>query len=404
MEQGVTELIGLLKAFTHEVPLSRAEMQELDAALPQVLYFAKLHNVMGIWAYKVREYYAQNPAANAEEQEVADAAQQIFSRTVARGAKRTMCYQALSQILSDNGIDHLPFKGIEVKSLYPVPELRTFGDVDFVIHKEDRERCHTLMQTMNYEVVVDYEPVYTYRKEGELYEIHTGIMSVNITNRADYIGYFQNLWDNANLTENHSWTFTPEFHFVYLLSHIAKHIYGSGAGIRMYLDLALYIKCLGDTMNWSVVQEELKKLELTRFFHLTLESLKRWFGVSLPISVPKMEESLLEDFTVFTMEAGVFGFEGRKPGKQYVRKQGNHEKKGLRIKALKMSLFPSVDVLENRYGYLKTRRWLLPIAWTERLFCNLRKIGRKMEETKDIIGMKDEEIQKINTFYRRIGL
>ena len=44
MEQGVTELIGLLRAFVHEAPLSGEKMQALDDALPEVLHFAKLHN------------------------------------------------------------------------------------------------------------------------------------------------------------------------------------------------------------------------------------------------------------------------------------------------------------------------------------------------------------------------
>ena len=402
MEVGVTELIGLLRAFADEAPLSREEIAGLDAALPEVLHFAKLHNVLGIWAYKVWEYYANTPAETPEEQEVAAAAQQIYSHTVAHGAKYAAWYQRLSQSLAQNSIDHLAFKGIVVKDLYPVPELRTFSDVDFVIRKEDRERCHALMQSLDYETVVDFEPVYTYRKEAELYEIHTGIMSVNFTERADYIGYFRDLWSNASKIGNHVWAFSIEFHFIYLLSHIAKHIYGSGAGIRMYLDLALYIKELGKTMDWAWIQAELEKLGLTQFFSLTLHSLKRWFGTQIPVELPEVEEDLLAEFSVFTMESGVFGFEGRKPGEQLIRKQG--EKKGLRIKALKKNFFPSAEVIKSRYTYLEAHKWLLPVAWVDRVFRNFGRIGRVVEETKDIIAMREEELQEVNTFYRRIGL
>ena len=172
----------------------------------------------------------------------------------------------------------------------------------------------------------------------------------------------------------------------------------------MYLDLAFCIKRLGDTMDWNMIQKELDKLELKQFFYLTLQSLHRWFGISIPISVPKVEESLLEAFSDFTMESGVFGFEGRKSGEQLVRKQSGKGKTGLRKKALKKILFPSANVLQNRYTYLKAYPWLLPFAWLDRLFRNYRKIGRMAEETKEIIAMKDEEIQGKNAFYRSIGL
>ena len=402
MDQGVTELIGLLKAFVAETPLPKELIEQMDSALPQVLYYAKLHNVIGIWAYKVQEYYLQNPPANDEEQEILDVAQKIFTLAIMRSEKREKHYQKLSQALKHKGIDHLVFKGIVIKEFYPVPGLRTFGDVDFVIRKEDRGDCHDLMQALDYEVVVGYEPVYTYRKDEQLYEIHTKIMSVNITERADYIGYFQNLWRHASKTDNHVFTFTAEFHFVYLLSHIAKHIYGSGAGIRMYLDLALYIKAIGKTLDWDWIQEELKKLKLTQFFSLTLHTLRRWFGTEIPVELPEVAEDLLEEFSAFTMESGVFGFEGRKSGEQLVRKQEN--KKGLRVKALQKNFFPSAKTLKSRYTYLETHEWLLPVAWVDRVFRNFGRLRYKMEEAKDIIAMREEDLQKINTFYRKIGL
>lgn len=404
MVQGATELLAILKAFVQEKSLTLLEMEQMEKNLPEIIQLAKIHGVLGIWAYKIREYYHIHGVSSPEDQELSDTAEQVFSRTVQNAVKRELLYQGLSQALSEAGVDHLPFKGIVVKEFYPVPELRTYGDVDMVIRTEDRERCHALMQKLGYGSPVDFEPVYTYRKEGELYEIHTGIMSVNFTHRADYIGYFKNLWDHAVLTENHVWAFSPEFHFVYLLSHIAKHIYGSGAGIRMYLDLALYIKCLGDTMDWNMVQEELRKIELEQFFHLTLQSLHRWFGISSPIPVSKVEASILETFFDFTMEAGTFGYEGRNSGEQLVRQQGRKGENGLRKKALCSTYFPSAEKIQSRYTYLQKHPWLLPVAWIDRIFRNLSRLDTILKGTRDIIAAEEDEIQKTNIFYRSIGL
>ena len=37
-------------------------------------------------------------------------------------------------------------------------------------------------------------------------------------------------------------TLNPSYHFAFLLLHLAKHMASSGAGVRMYLDLAIMLK------------------------------------------------------------------------------------------------------------------------------------------------------------------
>ncbi len=397
MLDGVKELLDLLRAFVHEVPLTDAEMEGVNQNLPSVLALADLHKVRGIWAYQTQEYAKRNPGVL--DAEVVDAAERIFAVATQKAVYREQKYQELKQQFQKASIDFLPFKGILVKELYPVPELRTFGDIDVVIHTKDRERSHALMKELQYSATVDFEPVFIYEQEQEVYEIHTNIMAVNMTNRADYIGYFQNLWQYAIEKDNYVWEFTPEFHFVYLLSHIAKHIYGSGAGIRMYLDLAFYIRKLGSTMDWTWILAELQKLELNQFFHLTMDALRRWFGVELPIEVPETEDDLFELFTEFTMESDVFGYTGRSHGEQEVRKAEN-----VRHRALRKTLFPSVHVLKARYTYLQKCPYLLPIAWVDRLFRNIGSVGRKLEESMDILTTKEESIQEIKHFYDKIGL
>ncbi len=398
MKHGAKELISLLRAFVHEIPLAESEMQALDAALLDVLNLCRLHNVMGIWAYKIREYYDIYGIDSEDAREVYDTAQKIYYRSVSQAVKRELQYQALSKTLAEKEIDHLAFKGILVKDVYAVPQLRSYGDIDLAIRKEDRALMHALMQELGYIPTTDFEPVYTYQKEKEVYEIHTSIMSVNITDRGDYIGYFKNLWSRAVEQTPHVWVFTPEFHFVYLLSHIAKHIYSSGAGIRMYLDLAFYIKKLGKQLDWQWIQKELSTLKLSDFFNITMGAVAHWFDIMPPIAVSEVEKDLFLQFETFTMEGGVFGFEGRTPGEQMVRKQGE------RSKALRTTLFPPAKTIEARYAYLQKHPWLLPIAWVDRLYRNYRRLGKIAEKTKEIITADEKKLQEVSTFYRRIGL
>ncbi len=404
MEQGATELIALLRAFMEERPLSAEEMQNADNTLADVLYLAKLNGILGIWAYKVYEFYEKNGVADFDQKETAETAYKIYHRTVTLAEKRVTAFEKLSKLFCDAEIDHLIFKGIKIKDLYPVPFLRTFGDIDFVIRPDDRSRCHTLMQELGYEVKGDYEPVYTYQKEMELYEIHTSIMAINFTDRADYISYFRNLWDHAMSVEKHLWEFSVEYHFIYLLSHIAKHIYGSGAGIRMYLDLAFYIKQHGNTMDWTIIQNEVKKLALERFLSLTLTCLNRWFGILSPVLACDFNEEFLESFESFTLSGGIFGFEGINIGQEAVRKQSTSSKNIARYKALKKVFFPSSNTIKSRYTYLEKQPWLLPVAWIDRFIKNRKKLRFKLHVAGEIIKTNDEIIDEKKDFYKEMGL
>ena len=50
-------------------------------------------------------------------------------------------FEIMSQKLSKSKIPHMPVKGWYLRNLYPVPELRTFGDIDILINKQDRKKA-----------------------------------------------------------------------------------------------------------------------------------------------------------------------------------------------------------------------------------------------------------------------
>ena len=55
-------------------------------------------------------------------------------------ARRAEQTRQLASQLDKNGIECIYFKGFVVRDYYPFPELRSYRDVDFVIHKEDRKK------------------------------------------------------------------------------------------------------------------------------------------------------------------------------------------------------------------------------------------------------------------------
>jgi len=393
METEYRYLLHLLGAYI------RKETPEIsaDADWQQLIQLAQIHSVTGILGYMTMKH----PICP-------DAQAAAFLRsgcrnTVARFAQRSIQAEAFSQTLEQAGIDHILMKGYVLRELYPVPELRTFNDIDIVIRPEDRQRSDELMLSLGFQRHTDWEPVYSYFRGNELYEIHTEIMEVDVSDRADYKGYFRNMWEHAEPVSLHSFRFTPEFHFLYLLTHIAKHVHGSGAGIRMYMDVAVFVQHYGKTLDWTWIREQLRLLKLEAFAGTLLTAAKQWFGISCPMAHAVPGEEVMEQFLAFTMEGGTFGHHNRNEALAALKHAKPDADVGRLQKALR-SAFPKAETIQSRYTYLQQRPWLLPAAWLHRLIKNREKLGDTSRNMKKIISADTEEVRQLRQLMGDIGL
>ena len=80
----------------------------------------------------------------------------VFYAAVVGSVNRIADFEELSATLSANGIEHMPVKGYYLRRLWPAPEMRTFGDIDILIHPHDRQRTHELMKSLGYAVCLLY--------------------------------------------------------------------------------------------------------------------------------------------------------------------------------------------------------------------------------------------------------
>ena len=58
----------------------------------------------------------------------------------------------LLETFDQQGIDHMPVKGCNMKALYPKPELRSMGDADILIRREQLPRCGEIMRSLGYKL------------------------------------------------------------------------------------------------------------------------------------------------------------------------------------------------------------------------------------------------------------
>ena len=361
-------------------------------------HLANIHSVTGILGYMVKQH------PNASNSDAISPLWGICMRTIAMQSQRAAYMQRLIGQLTQAGIDHLLMKGYVVREYYPEPELRTFGDIDFLIREEDREACDALMMELGFERKTDWEPVYSYLRGAEYYEIHTDVMEVDVSDKADYSSYFSHTWERAQHMGGHTWELRPEDHLIYLLTHIAKHISASGAGIRMYLDIAFFLKHFAGQLDLAYLQAEFEKLAFADFVNMVFTVVQTQFDVESPIPLKAVDTAVLDNFMDFTMAGGVFGHFGRDSGLINLKKDDRNEETVSRGRTLRRRLFPSAQAIESRYTYLQGKHWLLPVAWAHRLIRTHDTWGAHAEEAKSILNADEDEVLKLKRIYKEIGL
>lgn len=393
MNEESTYLLKALKSY-----IQNANPGAFNGDWHKLIRLAKIHSVMGILGFMVMSYPDESNS------QVADFMKKQCLRTITLISQRSESMKQLIVKMNSKKIDHLLFKGYIIKDYYPVPELRTFGDIDFLIHPKDRSKSDELMMQQGFERKTDWEPVFSYQRANEYYEIHTDVMEVDVSDKANYKDYFKQIWEHAHLTDGHTYELSPEFHFLYLLTHIAKHISGSGAGIRMYMDIAVFIQHFGNELDWKYIQAELEKLAFSDFANMVLTVVNVYFGVDMPIILNEIDAQVIEDFMEFTMSGGTFGFVGRDSGLISLKKQDRNKESVSRVSAFANRLFPSAASIESRYTYLQGRHWLLPVAWVHRFIRTKDTWGSHAKEAKSIMNTDTEEVLKLKRIYKEIGL
>ena len=326
-----------------------------------------------------------------------------FLTTASVSASREDSMESLIGVLKANDIDHLLFKGYVVRDLYTVPELRTFGDIDFAIKLKDRQKCDELMRQNGYQLLENWEPVYVYESAIERYEVHTELLDSNLNEKADYRQYFKDFWEHALKKDEHTYVLEPEYHLIFLLMHIAKHLYGSGAGIRMYLDIAFYIRKYRQTIDWKRFKSEIDSLKLSKFVNTVFTAVQEWFGIESPVPLEKTDNGFTERFLTFTLNGGVFGFEDKSSALTQLRKNTSEDSVS-RTKTLLNRAFPPVRNMEARYTYLQTKPWLLPAAWVHRFFKKKNTTGEYLKESRELLSFDENEVLKMKQLYDEIGL
>lgn len=310
----------------------------------------------------------------------------------AQGTVQLFERDSIFQKLEENHIEYIPLKGCILKEMYPKQEYREMTDLDIVVHEKDQAAVGCLMESLGYasDGLDDKKKDDSYRKEPFMHvEMHRHLLS-SFQFRRMHIDddFMQNPFDYAEpAAVNYRYQFTDSDTYYYLLMHLAKHYLINGAGIRQFIDLAVFRK--HRQIDADYVRNKLEKNGLAQFMSDTEQLLSVWENdIKAHESIADMERIIFE--------SGSFGSVASKVDNQ--RKLMKLSKDTSIVKYLEHRLFPPYKLMIDYYPKLKRAPILLPVYWVYRLIKTTRKDNaakdKYTQELKYIIKKKNHRQSK----------
>jgi hypothetical protein len=341
---------------------------------------------------------------------------------VAKSAERFNAMNKNLEKLAAEGIDVTVMKGYVLRNYYSVPEYRSFGDIDLLIKKKDCEKAKKVLEKLGFSESNNELHVIGMRKDQQYFELHTDILGDDFFVPQGASHLLREPWNSAVETPRKGiFEFSAEFHFLYLILHIAKHFYCMGAGVRMFLDIALMTE--KGLIDWKKTAEYIKVSGMKEFTLSVFSVCNKFFGTRIPEELRNAlcgddesvfsDKDVVEELADYVIRGGIFGFDGpayevAKLRQAYLEnRKDNREDDGKTVKkAASRAVIPDRATMERRYPFCRNKPWLLPAAHVLRIFSVVTS-GRRARSA--AIRMKrlcasDDSAKKQFEFYKKIGL
>ena len=278
----------------------------------------------------------------------------------------------LHEIMQEAGIPYVTMKGCASAAYYPEPELRSMGDVDFLVPEEDIPLGIEALedhgfQRDQYEFTTN-QSAYL-RPPMTTWEIHKSPSGIPNGSIGDLIRKeLSDMIETAILYERDGSRFyvpNKYHHGLILLLHKISHMTTSGIGLRHLCDWAVFESSFSDKDFTEMYERKLKLFGIWRFAQIMTRVCEVYLGAPKHEWAQNSEISpkLLEDIIEDVFSGGNFGHkdENRQREIKYLtdRKKGQLGNKGLVAQA-----FSSMNekVLVN-HSKIKKYKVLLPVGW-----------------------------------------
>lgn len=358
----------------------------------ELFHLAGIHSVTGILAAMNRKYNLGFPDEFAKKLDA-----YMFS-SVSMSVMWDKVYLEISSAMADNKIKNIVVKGPVVKRYYPDPDLRTMGDIDLIVHKDDMPRALKVMESLGFECEEGCVDENKFMRKNICVELHEDLTSKDFGTGIDYKAEMQGLFDNVKNPDEYIQELTEEYHLIYLLLHAAQHLISEGCGVRQIMDIALTLK--NAEINFDLLWKELDRIKLTDFAHCIFYLCNKWFDIKYEDFV--MDKEIYEALSNHILDGGVFGHAVDRQNNLILRESMYD---GNKIQSLLKRIFPDINEARSKVIWFRNKPViLLPIAWIYRWYDMCRKNPQRVRNYFKSLGNKtDNEISEEYKMLQAMG-
>lgn len=327
---------------------------------------------------------------------------------------RTSILKEFTGYMEDRKIPFICMKGSIFRDYYDIPEIRSMGDIDIVVRQEDKEAVDEIfLNDMKFEKFVDNHAVWSYYVTPIEFEVHNHMFYEHLTSDFDYIKFFDQIFEHKKhgkvfgIESDYLYIPDENWHFLYLMTHTAKHIVNKGSGFRAYVDMVMM--CRKCNLDWEWLEKQLDEMKLLQFTKTCFALCEKWFDVTMPLSHDKLDRKFFESITEKTFHDGTFGLANEENEGAHSAKEITRDNKGYWFPAIKLTIYnlfpPYRDmVLVPWYSFLKGRPWLLPFAWVYKwIYCLFHKPAHSWKKLTEPL-IKKKTIEKRENYIKDWGL
>lgn len=326
MERTIHEkrMLLLLKSALNEKKIDEAEAQIFESMTDEdwseLFKLASVHKTIAL----VHEGLGKNKEIIVPAGLVQRFRQESFRSSLGLYRKAAICSKIL-KMAETRGASFAILKGISLSRLYPVPESRSFGDIDlFVSDKNDYEMIISVFEESGFEKeaqdMTDYHTCYTYVEEDVNcdVEVHYSLTGHFYNGEFDII--LNRIYLDALAAEpyetfrfmNQEYKALPvTVQALHLLMHMFQHFMATGFGIRLFCDWTVF----WNTKHKEVDVEQFKcyvhNLNLEKFLDIITMICGKYLGLSDDyygfLNDSFSENELAEVFLQDVFEGGDFG-------------------------------------------------------------------------------------------------
>ncbi len=329
---------------------------------------------------------------------------EVFLQRIAENMQVNFDHTLIHGLLTGNGIEYVAFKGVASAKYYPDPILRTMGDTDILINRQDIHKVDLLLKNMGYTTTDDLEKekghVAYSKKEGNRIsrlEVHFTLGGIPKSKEETFNKYLSDLISTSEVvtTPCGECRVPDKFHHgLILLLHTATHLINEGVGLRHLCDWAVFVNTVSDKEMTETFQMPLKELGFWEFARYFTALSVEFLGVEPKTFVGEVDKDYLNDLISDIFSGGNFGTKDtdRYTQIKYISDRNDHtiDKKN----PISQAFFTLKEKTKRNVKFVEKHPLLLPFGMVYTLFNYLFLVVTKKRKGDSLKTLSDAKHRK----------